>query len=278
MARTTGDPAKRCRCMARIKFWRRSRVSSEVVEKDTKRLKLSLIKAWLLRIRQEDYKYSESFQEAIKPVLIIAQIFALMPVRKVSSKFAEDLTFTWFSVRSYYALVTILCFGVSSGYMVAFVTSVSFNFDSVETLVFYLSIFLISLSFFHWPESGQKSLSHALTGGGQVTTSEVAQRAQIPGAAHQHDHHRGHHLLAGAKPSIWHALYFWFSLVYLLGRTLILSLYSSSINDESKRPLVIFRLVPREYWCDEVAGTIVTYELILLQFNGEEKVPGCFEN
>lgn len=55
-----------------------------------------------------------------------------------------------------------------------------------------------------------------------------------------------------AKPSIWHALYFWFSLVYLLGRTLILSLYSSSINDESKRPLVIFRLVPREYWCDEV--------------------------
>lgn len=82
-----------------------------------------------------------------------------MPVRKVSSKFAEDLTFTWFSVRSYYALVTILFFGVSSGYIVAFVTSVSFNFDSVETLVFYLSIFLISLSFFQlarkWPEIAQ---------------------------------------------------------------------------------------------------------------------------
>lgn len=83
-----------------------------------------------------------------------------MPVRGVSSKFAEDLSFAWSSIRTYYALVTILSFGISSGYIVAFVTSVNFNFDSVETLVFYLSIFLISLSFLQlarkWPALAQE--------------------------------------------------------------------------------------------------------------------------
>ncbi|KAH8349763.1 hypothetical protein KR084_005651 [Drosophila pseudotakahashii] len=483
MARTTGDPAKRRRCIARIKFWRRSRVGSDVtlgiikyrvVSKPSRRFQFSLIKAWLLRIRTEDYKYSGSFQEAIKPgkfrgkylrfyificniiyiyisVLIIAQIFALMPVREVSSKFAEDLTFTWFSIRTYYALVTILCFGVTSGYLVAYVTNVSFNFDSVETLVFYLSIFLISLSFLQlarkWPAIAQEwqlveaklpplkwpkerrslaqhiklitivattcslvehimsmlsmgyyinscprwpgypvdsflylnyssvfyfvdytrflgivgkvinvlstfawnfndifvmAVSVALAARFRQLNDYMMREARLPTTVEHWMQCRINfrnlcklceevddaistitllcfsnnlYFICGkilksmqAKPSVLHTLYFWFSLTYLLGRTLILSLYSSSINDESKRPLVIFRLVPREFWCDElkrfseevqmdnvaltgmkffrltrgvvisVAGTIVTYELILLQFNGEEKVAGCFES
>jgi gustatory receptor len=82
----------------------------------------------------------------------------------------------------------------------------------------------------------------------------------------------------------------------LIGRTIAVSLYSASINDESKRPLEVFRAVSREDWCMEVkrfneevandsialsgmkffqltrklvlsvAGTIVTYELVLIQF------------
>ncbi|KAH8297670.1 hypothetical protein KR054_005206 [Drosophila jambulina] len=478
MARTTGDPAKRRRFIARIKFWRRSRVGSDVtlgilkykvVSKPTKRFQFAMIKAFVRRIRRsEDYKYSGSFQEAIKPVLIIAQIFALMPVRGVSSKFADDLAFAWSSARTYYALVTILCFGVVSGYLVAFVTNVTFNFDSVETLVFYLSIFLISLAFLQlarkWPAIAQewqlveaklpplksvkerRALSQHIKWITIVATTcslvehmmsmlsmgyYVNSCPKIPGhpvdsflylnfssvfyfvdytyflgllgkvinilstfawnfndifvmavsvALAARFRQLNDYMMRGArlpttvdhwmqcrvnfrnlcklcevvddgistitmlcftnnlyficgkilksmqtKPSVSHTLYFWFSLSYLLGRTLILSLYSSSINDESKRPLLIFRLVPREYWCDElkrfseevhldnvaltglkffrltrgvvisvckqkypiielyiyyipqVAGTIVTYELILLQFNGGEKVLGCFE-
>ncbi|KAH8305105.1 hypothetical protein KR059_008941 [Drosophila kikkawai] len=460
MARTTGDPAKRRRFIARIKFWRRSRVGSDVtqgilkykvVSKPSKRFKFAKIKAFLRRIKKsEDYKYSGSFQEAIKPVLIIAQIFALMPVRGVSSKFAEDLAFAWSSARTYYALVTILCFGVVSGYLVAFVTNVTFNFDSVETLIFYLSIFLISLAFLQlarkWPAIAQewqlveaklpplksgkdrRSLSqqikwitivattcslvehmlsmlsmsyyvnscpkipgHPLDSFLYLTFSSVfyfvdythflgllgkvinilstfawnfndifvmavsvalaarfrqlndymMRDARLPTTVDHWMQCRVNfrnlcklcevvddsistitmlcftnnlYFICGkilksmqTKPSVSHTLYFWFSLAYLLGRTLILSLYSSSINDESKRPLLIFRLVPREYWCDElkrfseevyldnvaltglkffrltrgvvisVAGTIVTYELILLQFNGGEKVLGCFD-
>ncbi|KAH8338228.1 hypothetical protein KR067_005883 [Drosophila pandora] len=434
MARTTGNQAKRRRCVARIKFWRRSRVASDVTlgilkykdpSKPLKRsLAFSIIKSFIRRLKKEDYKYSGTFQEAIKP----AQVFALMPVRGVSSKFAEDLSFAWSSIRTYYALVTILCFGISSGYIVAFVANVSFSFDSVETLVFYFSIFLISLSFLQlarkWPALAQEwqsveaklpplKLSKDRKNLAQhikvitivATTCSLVEHmlsmmsmgyyvsscpkwperpidsflylnlsavfyfvdytrflgiigkvvnvlstfawnfndifVMAPTTANYwmqcrinfrslcklcelvDDAISGITLLCFSnnlyficgkilksmqtKPSISHTLYFWFSLAYLLGRTLILSLYSSSINDESKRPLSIFRLVPREYWCDElkrfseevhmdnvaltgmkffrltrgvvisVAGTIVTYELILLQFNRDEKVPGCNE-
>lgn len=100
--------------------------------------------------------------------------------------------------------------------------------------------------------------------------------------------------------SIAHGVYFWFSLLYLIGRTLAVSLYSADINSESKRPIQVFRAVPRESWCTEVkrfsedvtndtialtgmkffyltrslvlsvAGTIVTYELVLIQFHTDE--------
>lgn len=81
-----------------------------------------------------------------------------------------------------------------------------------------------------------------------------------------------------------------------------MSLYSASINDESKKPLEVFRAVSRHDWCIEVkrfneevandvialsgmkffnltrklvlsvAGTIVTYELVLIQFHQEGTV------
>lgn len=40
--------------------------------------------------------------------------------------------------------------------------------------------------------------------------------------------------------------------MYLIGRTLAVSLYSASINDESKKPLEVFRAVSRHEWGVEV--------------------------
>ncbi|KAG5679767.1 hypothetical protein PVAND_009307 [Polypedilum vanderplanki] len=104
------------------------------------------------------------------------------------------------------------------------------------------------------------------------------------------------------KPTFAHTFYFWISLIYLIGRTLAVSLYSASINDESKKPLEVFRSVSREDWCIEVkrfdeevandtvaltgmkffkltrklvlsvAGTIVTYELVLIQFHQDDNI------
>lgn len=53
-------------------------------------------------------------------------------------------------------------------------------------------------------------------------------------------------------PSIAHAAYFWFSLIFLISRTLAVSLYSADINDESKKPIRALRSCPAEAWCLEV--------------------------
>uniref|UniRef100_A0A1B0D993 Uncharacterized protein n=1 Tax=Phlebotomus papatasi TaxID=29031 RepID=A0A1B0D993_PHLPP len=92
-------------------------------------------------------------------------------------------------------------------------------------------------------------------------------------------------------------VYFWYSLLYLILRTLCLFLFTSEINDQSKRPLVILKTIPTYAWCVELdrfihqtsketicltgmrfffftrklvlsmVGTVVTYELVLMQFD-----------
>jgi hypothetical protein len=52
--------------------------------------------------------------------------------------------------------------------------------------------------------------------------------------------------------TVFIGMYFWFSLIYLIIRTLAVSLFSAEINDESKRPIEVFRSIPRESWCLEV--------------------------
>lgn len=53
-------------------------------------------------------------------------------------------------------------------------------------------------------------------------------------------------------PTMMHAVYFWFSFVYLIIRTLAVTMYSAEINDQSKEPYKVIRSVPREAWCLEI--------------------------
>ncbi|XP_033242684.1 gustatory receptor for sugar taste 64f isoform X1 [Drosophila miranda] len=106
-------------------------------------------------------------------------------------------------------------------------------------------------------------------------------------------------------PSVAHAVYFYFSLIFLIGRTLAVSLYSASVHDESRLTLRYLRCVPKDSWCPEVkrfseevindevalsgmkffhltrklvlsvAGTIVTYELVLIQFHEDNDLWDC---
>ncbi|XP_036337011.1 gustatory receptor for sugar taste 64f-like [Rhagoletis pomonella] len=109
-------------------------------------------------------------------------------------------------------------------------------------------------------------------------------------------------------PSFAQLVYFYFSLFFLIGRTLAVSLCSASINDESRKPLRVLRCIPKESWCTEVkrfsedinsdlvalsgmkffyltrklvlsvAGTIVTYELVLIQFHQDGALGECVSN
>ncbi|GAB0093012.1 Gustatory receptor [Sergentomyia squamirostris] len=94
-----------------------------------------------------------------------------------------------------------------------------------------------------------------------------------------------------------YSLYFWFSLSYLIVRTLGICWFGAEIHTESKKPARILRRIPTDGWNIEAerflelinnkcvaltgngyfsitrpfllsfTGTIVTYELVLMQFN-----------
>lgn len=72
--------------------------------------------------------------------------------------------------------------------------------------------------------------------------------------------------LCSKKPSSVHTIYFWFSLIFLVGRTLAVSLYSAEINDESKKIVEVIRVAPKESWCVELKRFYdeVTYDIVAL--------------
>ncbi|XP_036337263.1 gustatory receptor 5a for trehalose-like [Rhagoletis pomonella] len=106
-------------------------------------------------------------------------------------------------------------------------------------------------------------------------------------------------------PSVAHLVYFYASLFFLLGRTLAVSLYLAEVNDRSREPLEVIKQVPKDGYNAEVdrfahelamdtvaltglqyfnvtrglvltvAGTIVTYELVLIQFHEDQKLWNC---
>ncbi|XP_073838971.1 gustatory receptor 5a [Musca autumnalis] len=106
-------------------------------------------------------------------------------------------------------------------------------------------------------------------------------------------------------PSIAHAIYFYFSFMFLLVRTLAVMLYLAEVNDRSRDPLEIIKSVPTEAYYSvierfvieinamsvtmtglryfditrklvlTVAGTIVTYELVLIQNHEDQNLWHC---
>lgn len=67
-------------------------------------------------------------------------------------------------------------------------------------------------------------------------------------------------------PSVAHAVYFYFSLIFLIGRTLAVSLYAASVHDESRRSLCYLRCIPKESWCPEAKrfAEEITSDLVAL--------------
>jgi gustatory receptor len=47
--------------------------------------------------------------------------------------------------------------------------------------------------------------------------------------------------------------YFWFSIITLIVRTFLLGVAAADLHVESKKPVLIFRYVPRAGWCREVS-------------------------
>lgn len=59
-------------------------------------------------------------------------------------------------------------------------------------------------------------------------------------------------LLISTMPSSAHAVYFYFSLLFLLSRSTAVLLFVSAINDQAREPLRLLRLVPLKGYHPEV--------------------------
>ncbi|XP_058817461.1 gustatory receptor for sugar taste 64e-like [Topomyia yanbarensis] len=105
-------------------------------------------------------------------------------------------------------------------------------------------------------------------------------------------------------PGVLVAIYYWYSFGHLVTRMVLVALYAAEIHDESKRLLPLFRTLPTQYYNKDIqrfqeqvendvvalsgfgfffltrqlilkiAGTVVTYELVLLQVNQAEEKNG----
>ncbi|XP_070498929.1 gustatory receptor for sugar taste 64f-like [Chironomus tepperi] len=106
-------------------------------------------------------------------------------------------------------------------------------------------------------------------------------------------------LLKVTNPLLYPAskIYFWLSTLFLIARTLSMFLITASVNEEALKPLLVFRAIPGDGWfpqvrrfCNQIqhnsaalsgrkffflnrstiisiTGTVITYELVLLQFD-----------
>ncbi|EDS43732.1 gustatory receptor candidate 7 [Culex quinquefasciatus] len=63
-------------------------------------------------------------------------------------------------------------------------------------------------------------------------------------------------------------IYYRFSLIFLIFRALLMLLISSHVYVASRKPLKVLRAVPMSSWSTSMAGTLITYELVMLS---EEK-------
>ncbi|XP_055909607.1 gustatory receptor for sugar taste 64f-like [Eupeodes corollae] len=415
--------------------------------KDLENLKKFVPPRYLGKSTKESFIYDGSFYQAIGSVLLMAEFFAIMPVRGVKGRSPNDLSFSWSSIRTIYCIVVIVGVLVDTALTAYVVLNGSISFHSIEPLIFRVSNVIACISFLHlaknWPEVMRNWRAVEKQLPGFVTQLEKRQMAakihivvfvsmmlslvehilNIISLIHHANfcpitddpiedfflrsnnqifyvfsysvwlawygkilhvlmtftwnymdcfvmivsigltnlfkqinenmmRHKGMKMSSSywserriqyrnlcvlcenvdnaisvitmvsfsnnlyficiqllrsmnKMPSFAHALYFYFSLIYLLGRTLAVSLYSADIHDESKKPQCFIRCVPSESWCQDVkrfsdevstdlvalsgmkffhltrklvlsvAGTIVTYELVLIQFREDNKIWDC---
>lgn len=77
--------------------------------------------------------YDGSFQEAIAPILIVAQCFAVMPVNGVRSGSASKMSYHWTSVRAIYSYVVFIMMCIFTGLTISDIFKNHIEFDNIGT-------------------------------------------------------------------------------------------------------------------------------------------------
>lgn len=70
------------------------------------------------------------------------------------------------------------------------------------------------------------------------------------------------------QDTFFETIYFWFSLSFIIGRTFMVALTASQINDESKRPAKVLRSIPNDAYNSEVSLMVYRIWLLLILLIG----------
>ncbi|CAH1965793.1 unnamed protein product [Acanthoscelides obtectus] len=71
------------------------------------------------------------------------------------------------------------------------------------------------------------------------------------------------------KATVIGLTYLYYSFGFVLTRILCVCFFGSNVNEQAKRSLMFLYRAPNSAYYTEIAGSIVTYELVLVQFAGE---------
>lgn len=97
-----------------------------------------------------------SFHEAIKPVLVVGQIFGCFPICNVTESSPSSLKFAWKTFRTVFAFFTTFSCGFQAFLTIYWTFSKRIEFGKMVFLVFYVTNFLSFVCFFKlaktWPE------------------------------------------------------------------------------------------------------------------------------
>lgn len=75
-----------------------------------------------------------SFQESMRPVISLAHIFSLMPLKGSKGNQSSSIKYFWKSTQTAYALLTIIGCGIMLGITICWLFDSSIDFDKIGAI------------------------------------------------------------------------------------------------------------------------------------------------
>lgn len=101
-----------------------------------------------------------SFQESMRPVIYLAHIFSLMPIRGSNGNLSSSIKYLWKSTKTAYAGLTIIGCGIMLGVTVFWLFDSSMDLDKIGVFMFYAANFCGAILFVVIAQNWSKLMIH----------------------------------------------------------------------------------------------------------------------
>lgn len=82
-----------------------------------------------------------SFQQTMRPVVLLAHIFSLMPMKGSNGNHSSSIKYVWISTQTAYAFLTLTGYGIVLGITVFWLFDSSIDLDKIGVFMFYTANF-----------------------------------------------------------------------------------------------------------------------------------------